>query len=316
METYAVAAPEPPAFRTLTGLYEPSAIQQLPDGRFIVVEDEKERPLSLVRLNADAQVSSETVVVPDSLGPDDPFAGLRKLDDLEGVTLDRAGYVYAITSHSRNDDGETKKSREKLIRFRIEGDRIQAGQVHGGLKQALVDAHPLLAEAAAVRDVKNAGGLNIEALELSADQARLMIGFRSPLQAGRAVIAYLDNPQGLFERAEAPRIAAELTTLDLGGHGLRGMAYVPALGGYLLLSGPVAKEPVQFGLWFWSGRLQDPARLVSVEGLPGFEHAEGVTAAVIDGLDYILIVSDDGSRSEGRFARFLLRAPEQLRIRD
>ena len=261
-------------------------------------------------------MSSETLVVPDSLGADDSFAGPRKLDDLEGVTLDRAGNVYAITSHSRTDEGEAKKSREKLIRFRIEGNRMQAAQVYGGLKQALVDAHPLLAQAEAVLDVKNAGGINIEALELDADQTRLLIGFRSPLQAGRAVIAYLDNPQGLIERAEAPRIATELATLDLGGHGLRGLAYVPALGGYLLLSGPVAKEQVQFRLWFWSGRLQDPAHLVSVDGLPGFEHAEGVAAAAIDGRDYIVIVSDDGSRSEGRFARFLLLDPEQLRISD
>ena len=29
-----------PAFQSLTGLYEPSAIQQLPDGRFLIVEDE------------------------------------------------------------------------------------------------------------------------------------------------------------------------------------------------------------------------------------------------------------------------------------
>jgi hypothetical protein len=37
-----------PALQSFTGIYEPSAIQQLPDGRFLVVEDEKEHPLSLV----------------------------------------------------------------------------------------------------------------------------------------------------------------------------------------------------------------------------------------------------------------------------
>jgi len=311
-----VSAAERPVFRTLTGLYEPSAVQQLPDGRFLVVEDEKESPLSLFELQPDGSVTSEPLRVPDKhwWSWNDPFEDLRKLDDLEGATLDRAGYVYAITSHSRTDAGEVKKSREKLIRFRIEGNHVQAAQVYGGLRQALAEAHPLLAEAAAVLDVKNASGLNIEALELSADQNRLMIGFRSPLQARRALIAYLDNPQGLFERAEAPRIAPKLASLDLGGHGLRGMAYVQALGGYLLLSGPVAKEEVQFGLWFWSGRPQEAPRPVSADGLPGFEHAEGVTAAVVQGRDHILIVSDDGSRSEGRFARFLLLTPEQLKI--
>ena len=41
-----------PGFLPLTGLYEPSAIQQLPDGRFLVVEDEKEHSFSLVALSA------------------------------------------------------------------------------------------------------------------------------------------------------------------------------------------------------------------------------------------------------------------------
>ena len=30
----------------LTGIYEPSAVQQLADGRFLVAEDEKARPFS------------------------------------------------------------------------------------------------------------------------------------------------------------------------------------------------------------------------------------------------------------------------------
>ena len=39
--------PVPPQFLPLTDLYEPSAIQQLADGRFLVVEDEKEHPFIL-----------------------------------------------------------------------------------------------------------------------------------------------------------------------------------------------------------------------------------------------------------------------------
>jgi hypothetical protein len=42
-------------------------------------------------------------------------------------------------------------------------------------------------------DVKDTGGLNIEALEMSLDQQRLWIGFRSPLQGRRAVIASDDG---------------------------------------------------------------------------------------------------------------------------
>lgn len=46
------------AFRPLKGLYEPSAILQLPDGRFLVVEDEPKHPFSLLRIGLDGEISS------------------------------------------------------------------------------------------------------------------------------------------------------------------------------------------------------------------------------------------------------------------
>ena len=54
--------PEPPAFHPLTGLHEPSAIQQLPDGRFLVVEDEKSHPLSLLTISAAGRVASHALM--------------------------------------------------------------------------------------------------------------------------------------------------------------------------------------------------------------------------------------------------------------
>lgn len=296
-------------FLALTGIYEPSAIQQLPDGRFLVVEDEKQHPFSLVTINADGRVGS-TPLNPEPLEAGDSFG---KLDDLEGIALDRAGYLYAITSHSRDGDGDEKKSRDKLVRFRIEGGRVVAPRVTGGLKPVLMAVYPVLAAAAGIRDVKAGGGLNIEALEISPDQQRLLIGFRSPLIDNRAIIAYVDNPSAIFEE-EPPRISSALEKLDLDGNGIRGMSYLPALDGYLIISGPVTRETVQFRLWFWSGRRGDPARHVSVPGLSGFEHAEGVSAAVIDGRQRVIIVSDDGNRKDGRDAHFLLLDSGQLQI--
>ena len=297
-------------FQALTGIHEPSAIQQLPDGRFLVVEDEKQHPFSLVTISPDGSVGS-TALSPGPIEGDDAF---WKLDDLEGIARDRSGYLYAVTSHSRDGDGDQKKSRDKLVRFRIEGDRVVAPMVVRGLKPALLAAHPVLAAAAEIRDVKSGGGLNIEALEISPDQQRLLLGFRSPLLDRRAIIACVDNPAAIFEAGEAPRISTALEMLELDGNGIRGMSYFPSLDGYLVISGPVAREPVQFQLWFWSGKPGEAARRVTVPGLQGFEHAEGVSPAVIDGRQRIIIVSDDGSRKEGRYARFLLLDPGQLRI--
>ena len=100
------------------------------------------------------------------------------------------------------------------------------------------------------------------------------------------------------------------------GDGIRGMSWVPSLAGYLVVAGPVARERVEFHLWFWAGGSQDRPRRVSVAGLSGFEHAEGVSPAVIDGRQCIIIVSDDGSRDDDRFAGFLFLQPDQLRIAD
>jgi hypothetical protein len=298
-----------PAFRPLTGIYEPSAIRQLPDGRFLVVEDEKDHPLSLVSLGADGTVETAALTA----GLLQMFDSFWKLDDLEGLAVDRAGRVYAITSHSRDDDGDAKKSREKLVRFRVDGDRVVNPQVVDGLKRALTKQHAVLAAAAQVRDVKASGGLNIEGLEISPDQQRLLIGFRSPLRDGRALIASVENPSAVFDSDAAPRIAPTLAELDLGGHGIRGLSYVPVLGAYLVIGGPASREPARFDLWRWSGEPGAPAHRMSVPGLQGFDRAEGVSPALVGGRQCIVLVSDDGNREAGQAAGHVLLDPAQLR---
>jgi hypothetical protein len=301
------ARSEPNMFIALDRIYEPSAIQQLPDGRFLIAEDEHSAAFSLLTIRADGTTVTEAL----AQGPED--SGLGKLGDLEGLATDADGFVYAITSHSRNGKGEEKMAREKLVRFRVDGNRITSPLVINDLKSALTARHPVLARAAAISDVKGDGGLNIEALEFTPDQQQLLVGFRSPLDQGHALIATITNPHGLFESGQRPAVAPELIRLDLDEHGLRGMSWIPALQAYLLISGPVAKEQVQFRLWHWDGLADSKPRRVEGDGLPGLEHAEGITPATIDGAPMIVIVSDDGNREAGRAARFLLLPAAQIR---
>lgn len=100
----------------------------------------------------------------------------------------------------------------------------------------------------------------------------------------------------------------------MGGHGIRGISCTASLDGYLLISGPASRAKDEFKLWFWSGQATASTRRVTVPGLQGFERAEGVSPAVIDGAPRIVIVSDEGSHKEGRFARFVLLDPGQLQI--
>lgn len=282
------------AFRPLAGIFEPSAIQQLPDGRFLVVEDEKEHPFSLVTLGGDGAAAAV---------PLDADA-LPKLDDLEGLTLDPAGRVCAVTSHSRRSNGEEKKSRQRLVRFRVEGDRAVEPAVVEDLKPALAAAHPALAAAAARADAKSAEGFNIEGLEMSPDGARLLVGLRSPLDGGHALVAAIDNPQAMFDAGQPPRIGA-LSRLDLGGDGIRALAWLPVLDGYLLVGGPVDREPRPFRLWWWAGPGSGPLRPVALsEG--DLARTEGLAPAVVAGRSCLILVSDDGDRNAGMPAGFRL----------
>lgn len=272
------------SFRPLAGLYEPSAVQQLPDGRFLVAEDEKEHPFSLFRLDAGGAADVQPLDV----------SGLPKLDDLEGLSLDPAGRVVAITSHSRQGDGEEKKSRHRLLRFRVEGGRAVEPSVVGDLKPALAAAHPVLAAAAASQAAKSAGGFNIEGLEMTPGGGRLLVGLRSPLENGRALVAAIANPQAMFDDGEPPRIGT-LSRLDLAGDGVRALAWLPALAGYLVASGPVDRSPRPFRLWWWAGPEGGVPRPVTL-AQGGLARTEGLAPALVAGEPWLLLVSDDGDR--------------------
>ena len=64
--------PRMTAFRKLVDVYEPSAVQQLPDGRFIVLEDEKDHPLALLTLKAGGGFRGEEARSAEALLRDRP----------------------------------------------------------------------------------------------------------------------------------------------------------------------------------------------------------------------------------------------------
>jgi hypothetical protein len=306
---------ERPQFRALPGVYEPSAVHQLADGRFIVVEDEERHPIDLLTLQDDGGFSAVAVLPKELFDKDSPGADFRKLDDLEALDVDDRGRVYALTSHSRSGKGKVKEEREKLVRFEVAGDELRDPRVVTDLKEQLMATHPVLREAAAVDDVKDGNGLNIEGLAFDAERARLLIGFRGPLVDGKAMLVAIENVDEVFETGAAPRIAEQAILLDLGGEGIRGMTHDPRLAGFLIISGPLEQvDNVPFRLWLWPGQADQPAQRVTVPGLNGFEHAEGITPVRWRGKEQLLIVSDDGDMDAGKPAQYLMLDYDQLAI--
>ncbi|MGB5276872.1 MAG: DUF3616 domain-containing protein [Gammaproteobacteria bacterium] len=277
-------------------IYEPSAAASLSDGRLVVVEDESHKPLHLLTPDSTLGFQSRTISTASLIDVVSGKGEVEKLDDLEGLAIDKHDTIYAISSHSQTESGKRKSGREKLIRFRLDGSEIVDLRVFEDLTEELAAALPRLDQAVRETKVKEGKDLNIEALGLSADGRRLLIGLRSPVIDDRALIVVVQNPDDVFEQGGLPLFAPEPWYLDLGKGGIRALTYDPELEGYLIVSRREDKKGKPFKLWFWSG---DPAvepQRVSIAGVENINRAEGITPIVQDGERRLLIVFDDGNR--------------------
>ena len=299
-------------FRVSANIYEPSGVVQLPDERLVIVEDESSHALSILSLNA----KGETQVVPLKrealLRRRGGLRSLGKLSDLEGMALDRNGYVYAVTSYSRTEKkGRISPSREKLVRFQIQGSRITNSALIPELKKHITAQYPTLVEAARHKTARKAGGLNIEGLAFKKTGDQLWFGFRSPLKDNKAIILALENPDGVFVH-EAPRFTEIL--LDLNGAGIRGLAYDARLKGYLILARREDKKKMPFELWFWTGGEGDATQRIKVTGVDNLHRAEAITPIKWGEKAGIIIFSDEGNARKGKQGRYILLQYDQISI--
>ncbi len=140
----------------------------------------------------------------------------------------------------------------------------------------------------------------------------MLVGYRSPLLDSKAIISTIENPTEIFTLREKPRISPNLQLINLQGEGIRGMNYDSKLGGFLIISGPVAKLKVPFKLWFWNQK--DAPKRVKIRNVKSLEHSEGITSAKIDGKEFLVIVSDDGDSKANKGGSYLIVNYEDLII--
>jgi hypothetical protein len=115
------------------------------------------------------------------------------------------------------------------------------------------------------------GGVNIEGLAAAGDGS-LLIGFRSPLVDGRAIVLRLRNPARVIEKGGAPDFG-EPALLDLGGLGIRDIGASAAPDEFWILAGGAGERGI-FALYRWhpgtspvAFRVALPAAEGSPEGL-------------------------------------------------
>ncbi len=220
---------------------EPSGVAPLGDGRRVLVADDKAAALHVVDVATGALLGAP-------LGSAKLPQTTRTGASWKGMALDSEGNYYLVGSHSGKSD-EERAATSAVIRFRLRsGDppaiddaSVVRWDIAGPLEAAL-RAQGLDAARVAEREV---GGL---AVREAGGRRELVIGLRKPDDKVRAFAADItDAPSPdatlslrrtfAFDAGRREGIAPQLTSLE----------YVPAMGGFLVLTAMVGADNAVHG---------------------------------------------------------------------
>ncbi|HWO18536.1 MAG TPA: DUF3616 domain-containing protein [Kofleriaceae bacterium] len=267
---------------------------------FLDVNDENQGA-RVFRRGADA-APAQTLDVSAALGLTTADEG-----DLEDVARIGAR-LYIISSHGRNSSGQIRQARYRFGAMDVSGKPPQIALAPAGSTQTLLqamlvagnwdapdaaiiaalDAASKLGDASDPDLAPELSGTNIEGL--AARGTELLIGFRNPRPSARAIVVRLTNPAAVITGA-APRFGGA-TTLDLGGLGIRGMAWSEAHGAVLVLAGPHDASAGPFRLYKWSGTAGEAPALAATITAPALSAPEAVVP--YPGTKDVQIVFDQG----------------------
>jgi hypothetical protein len=211
------------------------------------------------------------------------------IEDIEGVTTDGT-YFYVVSSQSR----PKAIAGEGLVRFKFDArsQSVEAVESISGLKSFLVEN---VAELRGEGDRKGKdGGLNIEGLAWDARRGRLLLGLRSPIVDGHALLVplRLRDPRGAFSVDNLEVEGSKAIRLPLGGLGVRGVEYDGRANVFRVISGAAEDhDQTDFGLWEWNGDEQQPALRETNRFDQKFK-PEGVARVTVGSRDFMIVVFD------------------------
>ncbi len=283
--------------KTFDKIYEPSGLQELGNGRLLVVEDESPNSLHILEIREDGSFKKNWYLTRELI------QAFPNLDDLEAVTRGPDGYIYAITSHQRTSNGDRVAEREQFIRFKIESNKV----TNTGVYTNLIDDIQKSGILGKVDEQGKGGIKNINIEALSFDQkGNLMIGFRAPLNGQKTIIGILENPSEIFTYNIKATISTKPLLLNLHGGGIRAMYYDETLKGYLISNevyGIIGDNKHKISqILFWDGNATH--NIINMIK-PGIKNVEGITAIEFEGNRQILLSSDDGKKSQSKNASYL-----------
>ena len=290
------------------GVYEPSAVQQLPDGRILIAEDEPNHAFSVLSID-----KSGHLVEDEALDTRIITGFKRRLNDLEALARDNEGFIYALTSHSRNRKGQRSPDREHLMRFKIQGGDVLGLTSYNNLTQVLesdTKLHDLIRER--TKAEVSFEEINIEGMAFDPVKKRLVLGFRDPEFNNMALVAFISNPKDVFERNAQPEFD-EVAILDIDGGGIRSLNYDPVLKNYVIANEVKDENGQKFSqLWTWSGNPTDEPQKISLPNLQHITNVEAVDSITVNGKPQMILMGDEGNASQKITAKYMLVDYSQL----
>jgi Protein of unknown function (DUF3616) len=244
------------------GTFEASGVVSVAgtDG-VLFVDDGRDDVVFWMRVDSDGRQLDQAVAIP---------LGVR-VGDLEGITTDGTWY-YAVGSQSKAEFVEGPG----LVRFRFDPEtrRIDRAESVSGLRRRLLSLLPSVAKAAGPRE----DGFNIEGLAWDHASKRLLLGLRSPVIDGHAIVLPLDvgDPQSRLASLDRLNVSeTDIVRLPLDNAGIRSMEYDARAGGFLVVAASSGSAP--FRVWKWTGGSSGSSQLAVHASFAARLKPEGIT---------------------------------------
>jgi hypothetical protein len=265
LEGASLPAPLLDASGKVNVVIEASGVEPIGDGHRILVAHDKHPALFVVDV-ATGRILGEPITSPKF-----PEASKLGGPKWEGMARDAEGNYYMIGAHVGKTD-EERASKSVLLRFRLkDGDHPTiddasvvswhiARSLESALKAAMLDEKAVgerKIEGLAIRETKNGDRTT---------RRELIIGLRAPTDRVRAFVADItSSPSPDAELELRPLFTFEADPREGQASELTSMEYVPALGGFLVITASEDSSNAFHGntLWFVADSASNRAEKVA-----------------------------------------------------
>ena len=267
------------------GTFEASGVASVPGTDSVLfVDDGRPGEIFWMRLDEAGKQAGAVKAVPLGVS----------VTDLEGMTTDGANF-YIVGSQSKPKGSD----QVGLVRFKFDAQqqKVEGVETISGLKRFLSE------NVAELRGFGNRsykdGGINVEGIAWAPQEGGLLLGLRSPVIDGKALVIplRLRDPQGPFSSGNLEVVGGKAIQLPLNGLGIRSIEYDERVKAFRLISGAsLNNEKSDFKFWEWSGNPTQP-KLTASETLDSSLKPEGLTRASSGGRAFTFIVFDTSGYS-------------------